>query len=228
MPGTVYSEQRTRTRRARLLTVAALLSGVVVAGCGGTSPGPTGSSSASASSGAGGSHATASGSSTTTDGGTTSSRSTPPDAGASGPLAFARCMRANGVSDFPDPKTGAGAVFIPAGNNPSAPAFMAAQAKCQKLMPVPGGPGGPTYSAHVKAQALAKLRKIAVCMRAHGVSDFPDPSPSRPSNLAGSGAVEITDFDGVFLVFPATINLEAPAYRHALTACGAPPLGLRH
>jgi hypothetical protein len=95
-------------------------------------------------------------------------------------------------------------------------------------MGLPGGPGGPSFSPQVKAQSLAKLRKIAVCMRAHGVSEFPDPSATRPSNLAGSGMGVLTDFDGVFLAFPSTIDMQAPAYRQALTACGAPPLGLPH
>ena len=39
---------------------------------------------------------------------------------------------------------------------------------------------------------------------------------------------EITDFDGAILLFPSTINLYSPAYRQALAACGAPPLGLPH
>jgi len=39
---------------------------------------------------------------------------------------------------------------------------------------------------------------------------------------------QITDFDGAILLFPSTINLQAPAYKQALTACGAPPLGLPH
>ena len=34
--------------------------------------------------------------------------------------------------------------------------------------------------------------------------------------------------DGAVLLFPSSINMEAPAYRQALTACDAPPLGLRH
>jgi hypothetical protein len=38
----------------------------------------------------------------------------------------------------------------------------------------------------------------------------------------------ITDFDGAILLFPTTLNLQAPAYREALTACAAPPLGLPH
>jgi hypothetical protein len=135
-------------------------------------------------------------------------------------------MRANGVPGFPDPNARGGFDFSQAGMNPATPAFQAAQAKCQKYMPLPGGPGGPSFSSEAKAQTLAKLRRIAVCMRRHGISELPDPSTTRPS--LSSGASVITDFDGVFIAFPSTVNLDSPAYRQALTACGAPPLGLPH
>jgi hypothetical protein len=133
-------------------------------------------------------------------------------------------MRASGVPNFPDPNPGHGAIFSTAGIDSASPAFKAAQAKCHKLMgPGPPGPGSQT---HPSAQTLAKLLRIARCMRAHGVPQFPDPQTTVPSNPAG--VQEITDFDGVILLFPATMNIRAPAYRQALTACGAPPLGLRH
>ena len=98
----------------------------------------------------------------------------------SGPLAFAECMRANGVPDFPDPSAGRGALFaIPAGTNPAAPAFKTAQAKCQKLM---GGGPPSRYRTHPSAQTLAKLVRIAECMRKHGIPQFPDPRTTVPSN----------------------------------------------
>jgi hypothetical protein len=133
-------------------------------------------------------------------------------------------MRANGVPKYPDPNPGHGAVFSTAGMDPSSPAFKAAQTKCQRLI----GPGLPTPGSktHPTAQTLAKLLRIARCMRQHGVPQFPDPQTSVPSNPAG--ITEITDFDGAILLFPTTINLQAPAYRQALAACGAPPLGLPH
>jgi hypothetical protein len=134
-------------------------------------------------------------------------------------------MRANGVPNFPDPKAAGGFdLGAVTGLNPSSPAFRAAQAKCQKF--IGGGPLGPGSTTHPSAQTLAKLVRIARCMRQHGVPQFPDPRTTVPSNPAG--IQEITDFDGVILLFPATINLQAPAYRQALTACGAPPLGLPH
>jgi hypothetical protein len=142
-----------------------------------------------------------------------------------GPLAFAECMRANGVPNFPDPGPGGGTNFvIPAGANPAAPAFRLAQSKCQKLLPAAVLPdSGPPSTT-----TLVKLRRIARCMRRHGISDFPDPSATRPANLSPGEHVEVTDFDGAFLVLPATLNTQAPAYKQALTACHAPPLGLPH
>ncbi len=100
-----------------------------------------------------------------------------------------------------------------------------AQAKCRKLLPG-GGPPALGSKTHPSAQTLGKLLKIAECMRTHGVPQFPDPRTSVPSNPVGIR--EITDFDDAILLFPSTINMQAPAYRQALTACGAPPLGLRH
>ncbi|MDE3133426.1 MAG: hypothetical protein KGL15_05115 [Acidobacteriota bacterium] len=62
-------------------------------------------------------------------------------------------------------------------------------------------------------------------MRKHGVSQFPDPKTRMPSGPT-PGIQEISDYDNAILLFPATIDLQAPAYKHALSACGAPPLGL--
>ena len=202
------------------VAVATLIGGVLVAGCGGSSTSQTaatGPGGALASSVAAGATATA------------PSRTEAGGAAASSPaLAFARCMRANGVTNFPDPSRGGGFEF-PAGpgTNPASPTFRAAQAKCRKLLPGPGVPG-PGSTTHPTAQTMAKLRRIAVCMRAHGVPQFPDPRTSVPAAPLNAGANVITDFDGAILLFPGTIDIQAPAYRQALTACGAPPLGLPH
>jgi hypothetical protein len=201
MPDSIHPKRPIRSRRARLLVLATLVSAVLVAGCGGSSPSPTAA--------AGGGTA-----------GSTASAGRP----AGSLLAFAKCMRANGVPDFPDPNPGGGRSFsIPVGVSAS-PAFKAAQARCQKLAPLT--PVGAGLTTHPSGQTLAKLLRIAQCMRRHGVAQFPDPTTSIPSTQGGFG--EITDFDGAILAFPSTINLQAPAYRQALTACGAPPLGLPH
>jgi hypothetical protein len=209
-----------RPRRARVLAAAALLSGLLGAGCGGSASNQTASTpvgrTTSASTVAAGATSTAT-SSTPAGGGATDSPG----------LAFARCMRANGVPNFPDPSPGRGPLFQTSnGVDPASPAFKAAQAKCMKLLgPGPPGPGSTT---HPSAQTLAKLRRIAVCMRQHGVPQFPDPRASVPAHPLQDGIDEITDFDGAILLFPGTIDMQAPAYRQALAACGAPPLGLPH
>lgn len=136
-------------------------------------------------------------------------------------------MRANGVPTFPDPKPTGG--FELSGINPLSPAFRAAQSKCQRLAGgAVGGPLVPGATTHPSSQTLEKLVRIAECMRRHGISDFPDPRTSIPENPLASGIAEVTNFDGVILLFPVGMNLEAPAYRRALAACGAPPLGLPH
>lgn len=204
-------------RRGRLATVTAILVGVLLSACGGTSGSPTATPAAGT---------TSSGRTAARVAPSTTRTSTPRITG-SGPLAFANCMRANGLPNFPDPNPSGGFdISSAAGVNPSSQGFQAAQAKCQKYMRLPGGVGGPLPPAN--PQSLTKLRKIAVCMRAHGISEFPDPSQTPPVNALSSGISVITDFDGAFLAFPRTLNLEAPAYRQALAACGAPPLGLPH
>jgi hypothetical protein len=211
-----HPKRLTRSPRARLLAVAALVSGALLAGCGGSSGSPTAAIAGDA---------TTSASTVAASLGTTGSRSTAPGVGGSA-LAFARCMRANGVPNFPDPTPGGGIRFqAGAGLNPDAPAVEAARTKCQKLLPG-GGPPGPGSTTNPSAQTMAKLVTIARCMRQHDVPQFPDPRTSVPSNP--SGFREITDFDGAILLFPSTIDMQAPAYRQALTACGAPPLGLPH
>ena len=57
---------------------------------------------------------------------------------------FSKCMRENGVENFPDPQPGGGIAIGPEnGINPDDPAFKEAEKKCEELMPRPkdGGPG---------------------------------------------------------------------------------------
>jgi hypothetical protein len=134
-----------------------------------------------------------------------------------GALAFSKCMRAHGVSNFPDPSTSGGGVQLSvtpsSGVNPKAPAFQAAQQSCQHLLPNGGQP-----SAQASAQAKARLLRISECMRAHGITDFPDPrTGSPPSNIAGYSAV--MGVPGAFLAIPNSINPQSPAFRQAAAAC---------
>lgn len=92
-------------------------------------------------------------------------------------LAFARCMRANGVPDFPDPD--------PDGRFPGqrheqqdTPKFQAATEACRSL--APGGEHEKTDPATVE-----QMRQFSQCMRDSGVPDFPDPDPD--GRLRGAG-----------------------------------------
>ena len=118
-------------------------------------------------------------------------------------LHFAVCMRSHGVTGFPDPSTGGGGIHLSPGTgvDPASPAFQAAMAACKKQLPG----GGPKATQLTESQKLQALR-FARCMRAHGVSNFPDPA---------SGA-------GPPPQFPDT---RSPVAQRAIKACGGPRNG---
>lgn len=110
--------------------------------------------------------------------------------------AFKRCMRAHGVPMHPG-----------SGINPSSPSFKAAKAACAKLLPG-------------FAKAKAQMLKVSKCMRQHGISGFPNPTLSIPSNSNPARAIARA---GVILAIPSSINLRSPAFKHAAAVCGFPP-----
>ena len=91
---------------------------------------------------------------------------------------FAKCMRRNGVSRFPDPDA-AGKLTIDAVANGSSlntntPAFEQAISACKDVEPA-----GFMGSKRSPQQQQAALR-FAQCIRANDVKDFPDPTPNGP------------------------------------------------
>jgi hypothetical protein len=123
-------------------------------------------------------------------------------------LKMARCLRAHGVPNFPDPTPGGGLV-IPNGTNTDAPAFRSAQSACNKLLPG-GQPGGkPSESARLAMLSLSR------CIRAHGVPNFPDPTTTPP----GPGPGNVMGRGGMWLVIA---NPRAPAFERAAAACHLP------
>lgn len=89
-------------------------------------------------------------------------------------ISFTTCVRAHGVSDFPDPTTSPREwkqALNP--STPHSPAFVSAVAKCQHLLP-DGGPSNQTKPRN-PAQIAAFLA-FAGCIRNHGFPSFPDPS----------------------------------------------------
>jgi hypothetical protein len=69
------------------------------------------------------------------------------------------------------------------------------------------------------SQALA----FSKCMRAHGISGFPDPTTTPPSGPAGYSAV--MGRDGVFLAIPNSIDAQSPGFKQAAAACNFGPRG---
>ncbi len=84
-------------------------------------------------------------------------------------LKYAQCMRSHGVVDFPDPSSN-GTILV-GGTVSQSPQYPAADETCHKLLPNGGVP-----TAAQQAQGIAQLLKFSVCMRAHGISDYPDPT----------------------------------------------------
>jgi hypothetical protein len=119
-------------------------------------------------------------------------------------LAYSRCMRSHGISDFPDPSGsgGRGGFNFSMHGGPNSdldhnnPQYQAANQACQRLLP------GGSAEQHQSPQEIAKEAKLATCMRSHGYPTFPDPN--------SQGAF---DFSG--------IDRNAPAFQSALTTCEA-------
>jgi len=111
--------------------------------------------------------------------------SKPPSSGAAGPqnlasaaYKYAACMRAHGVSNFPDPvvvqhggETGI-RQMLPAAAA-AAPAFQGAQKACAGMMP---GPQNQVQDARQRRERVLGLLSFARCMRSRGVDSFPDPN----------------------------------------------------
>ncbi len=170
-------------RPARLLVAAAALAvGATVASCGSSSPTGSGRSIASGSSAIGST------------------------------LGFSKCMRANGVPNFPDLSNdgmrieGSGQTISVNGVSVNAPAFTAARQKCRQYMP--HSDASPAQTAQQRRRGL----EFARCMRSHGVPNFPDPEV-----ITGAGGNQEAYLPGV--------NVQSPAFQAAAKACGGGPKG---
>src|SRR5919197_427200 len=91
---------------------------------------------------------------------------------------FAKCMRKNGVREFPDPDASGELTIDGIANGSSldtnSAAFKQAIAACKDLQP-PGFTGGKRSPEQQQAAI-----KFAQCIRDNGVRDFPDPDPDGP------------------------------------------------
>jgi hypothetical protein len=132
-------------------------------------------------------------------------------------VAFSRCIRSHGVPNFPDPKISGQTVRMGSPRTMESPAFRSAAHSCQRLLPK--GPPGPEQPS---GQAQARMLKVSACMRKHGISGFPDPSASPPSNPGNS---EILGNGGYYLAIPKSIDTNSPAFAQASAACNFGPRG---
>jgi hypothetical protein len=114
-------------------------------------------------------------------------------------LRYSNCMRSHGVVDFPDPSSN-GTISVD-GTVSQSPQYPAADETCRKLLPNGGIP-----TAAQRAQGLAQLLKVSVCMRAHGIRDFPDPT---------SNGIQIPIRKGM----PSDLDPNNPRFQAAEKAC---------
>ncbi len=90
--------------------------------------------------------------------------------GSFNPVAYAQCMRANGLPNFPDPDKN-GRMALPSDIDSNSAEFKKATEKCKQYM---GSGGAPNLGANDLWSQDDKL-KYARCMRENGVPSFPDP-----------------------------------------------------
>jgi hypothetical protein len=94
-------------------------------------------------------------------------------------LAFSRCMRSNGLANFPDPQPGQTNAKYPDAQqlDVSSSRYQAAQGSCAHLLPN-GGQSSPAATA----QSLRQMLQFSQCMRARGVPSWPDPTTGADGN----------------------------------------------
>ena len=80
----------------------------------------------------------------------------------------------------------------------------------------PRGLPGPGSTTHPSAATMAHWGAVALCMRGHGVSGFPDPTTSFPT-FRFMGVV--SDRDGAILAVPSS-TMNSPAFTRTAIACG--------
>jgi hypothetical protein len=117
----------------------------------------------------------------------------------SGAVAFARCLRAHGLPNWPDPARNG--VFDKSrlqalGYGKSQ--VRAAEVPCGHLLPSVGP--GPQQDQPTRAQ-LADELSFAHCMRSHGLARFPDPG------ARGGLTVEMVEAQGIDVHSPAVLRV---------------------
>ena len=145
---------RRKLRPLVALGLAGLI-GLITAGCGSSASSKTGTTSSTG----------------TTSTGTGSSGANTKLTARDKAVKFAECIRAHGVSDFPDPDAKNQFEY---GVSVSPAVWKQATTACKDLQP----PG--TLSAKRTPKQQSASLRFAQCVRDHGVKDFPDPVNGDP------------------------------------------------
>jgi hypothetical protein len=114
-------------------------------------------------------------------------------------LAFSQCMRAHGEPGFPDPQPDGNLLINGQEDHLNGALMNSANKACQHLMPK-----APPLTAAQQQKITAQALKFVACMRAHGLSAFPDPQVS-------SGGIEMQ--------LPKGMSPNSPVFRAAQQAC---------
>ena len=122
-------------------------------------------------------------------------------------VAFAQCMRAHGIPNYPDPSSVSGPVDS-SQLGVSDATYESARTTCNHMSPQPHANAGLTTAQ--EQHVLGELLNVAKCMRSHGVSNFPDPNSA--STIWGSGG-------GQIFTLPSGIDPSSPQFTSARNAC---------
>jgi hypothetical protein len=185
--------------RAGIVLAGLVALALGLAACGGGSPHSPGVS--------------GSGDATTTAPVSGSSGSSGQSAASGGSLAlqYSQCMRAHGVTNFPDPQGDRAPKLGPnSGIDTNSSSFQAAESACHRYTQ------GATLSPAELSQLQAGLVRFAQCMRSHGDTNFPDPT--------------LDPETGVWRFFLSGHDRDTPAFQSASPACQGlmpqPPAGV--
>jgi len=188
--------------------LAAVIAAALIAACGGSSSNARFAHTSSIASGSSIAHTNSTGGSVAHTNTTTTAHNTTKSTPSPSPLGFATCMRAHGVPNFPDPTalparhSSGQPELAPASSggftaNPNSPAYETASNDCRSLAHA-------TPVSQVGDQLMASQLKFAVCMRAHGVPNFPD--PTNTGEFGNNGAIS-------------GVNTNSPALQNAQKTC---------
>jgi hypothetical protein len=133
-------------------------------------------------------------------------------------LAFAKCMRSDGVPQFPAPDAQGNFnnTQIEALQNNNSQADNALH-QCRSVLPNAGTGLTVEQIQQIQQQNLRDAVKAAHCMRAHGITNFPDP--------AGTTQASGVNWQPLISAIQAGLSLNTPSYEAAFRACNGKLVG---